>query len=70
MSDRILVTVQPVAVTREVTARMLGIALSSFERYVQSDVRMIRRGKHRLVLVSEIHRWATENAERVLEGAA
>jgi hypothetical protein len=30
----------------------------------------VRRGKLRLVPVSELERWTAENAERVLEAAA
>jgi hypothetical protein len=45
----------------------LRISLDSFERYVQPELKLIRRGKLRLVPVAELERWAGENAERVLE---
>jgi hypothetical protein len=65
MTDRVVVTVQPVAVTRMVAAQMLGMSLSSFERFVQPDVRVIRRDRLRLIPVAELEAWARENAERV-----
>lgn len=55
-----------VALTREEAAASLGMSLDSFERHVQGSVRMIRRGRMRLVPVAELERWADEQAERVL----
>lgn len=62
-------TVPPrIALTREEAARSLGVSLDSFERYVQPDLKLIRRGRLRLVPVAEIERWVAENAERTLPG--
>jgi hypothetical protein len=56
-----------VALTREEAATSLGMgSVDSFERYVQPHVRMIRRGRLRLVPVTELQRWVEDNAERVL----
>ena len=44
----------------------MGMSVDSFERHVQPDLRLIRRGKLRLVPVSELERWADRAAERVL----
>ena len=55
-----------IALTREEAAAALGIGLDSFERYVQSHVRLIRWGRLRLVPVSELQRFADEAAEKVL----
>jgi len=41
----------------------LGISIDSFERHVQPDVRLIRRGRLRLVPLCELERWAAEQAE-------
>ena len=43
----------------------LGMSLDSFERHVQPELRLIRRGKLRLVPLAELERWANENAESV-----
>jgi hypothetical protein len=43
------------------------MSLDSFERYVQPYVRLVRRGRMRLVPVKELERWAAENAEWTIE---
>jgi hypothetical protein len=61
------VNVPRIALTREEAAHALGMgSVDSFERYVQPHVRMIRRGRLRLVPVSELERWCEDNAERTL----
>ena len=57
------------ALTRAEAAASLGMSLRSFERHVQPHVRLIRRDKLRLVPVSELERWLSENSERVLDAA-
>jgi hypothetical protein len=52
------------ALPRVEAAAALGMSLDSFERYVQAEVRLVRRGRMRLVPVSELRRWLSENAER------
>ncbi|MEA2496364.1 MAG: hypothetical protein QOJ29_4275, partial [Thermoleophilaceae bacterium] len=54
------------ALTREEAARSLGMSLDSFERYVQPELKLIRKGKLRLVPVAELERWVEDNAEPVL----
>lgn len=54
------------AVTRAEAARALGVSINSFERHVQPELRIVRRGKLRLIPVSEIERWLDENAEWTL----
>lgn len=65
MSDSLTVAPIPrVALDRTEAAAALGISLDSFERHVQPDLRLIRRGRLRLVPVAELERWAGEQAER------
>ncbi len=52
-----------VALSRQEVALSLGMSLDSFERHVQPELRLIRRGKLRLVPVAELERWANESAE-------
>ena len=44
----------------------LGMCLDSFERFAQPEVRLIRKGRLRLVPVTELQQWAEQNAERTL----
>lgn len=52
------------ALTREEAAASLGMSLDSFERYVQSEVRLVRRGRLRLVPVRDLAEWVERSAER------
>jgi hypothetical protein len=65
MSDY-LVTVRPVALTKPQAAAALGVSVDSFERHIQSDLKVIRRGRLRLFPVAELERWANAHAERTL----
>jgi len=69
MSADVVVSTMPVprvALTRIEAAAALGIGIDSFDRHVAADVRMIRRGRLRMIPVSELERWATEQAERTI----
>jgi hypothetical protein len=52
-----------VALSRQEAAASLGMSLDSFGRHVQPELKLIRRGKLRLIPVVELERWAIENAE-------
>jgi len=55
-----------VCLSREEAAASLGISLDSFERYVQADLRLIRRGRMVLIDVAELRAWAADAGERTL----
>ena len=55
------------ALSKREAAAALGISINSFERHVQPDLRLVRRGKLRLFPVEELERWLRENAELTLE---
>jgi excisionase family DNA binding protein len=55
-------TLPRLALTRSEAARSLGMSLDSFERHVQTQIRLVRRGKLRLVPVAELERWLEANA--------
>lgn len=55
------------ALSRPEAAAALGISLDSFERYVQPELKLVRRGRLRLVAVRELERWLDSNGARVLE---
>ena len=66
MNDR-SPTVPRLALTRCEAAAALGLSLDSFERHVQRDLKLVRRGRLRIVPVSELQRWVSENAEPTIE---
>lgn len=56
------------ALTRTEAAAALGMSVDSFERFVQPDVKLVRRGRLRLVPTTELERWVERNASATLEG--
>jgi hypothetical protein len=54
------------ALTRPEAAAAIGISLDSFERYVQPELRLVRRGRLRLVPVAELERWLDREAALTL----
>jgi hypothetical protein len=64
------VVIAPITLSKSQAAGALGMSVDSFDRYVGPHVRCVRRGRLRLYPVSELHRWADENAERLLAGAS
>lgn len=61
---------RPIALTKPQAAAALGVSVDSFERHIQPDLKVIRKGRLRLFAVAELERWAADNAQRTLEGAA
>jgi hypothetical protein len=56
-----------IALDRQEAAESIGMSLTSFETYVQPHVKLIRKGSKRLIPVSELERWVSENAQRTLD---
>jgi hypothetical protein len=55
-----------VALTLDEAAASIGMSRDSLERHVLPELRVIRRGKLRLVSVDELEPWATASAETIL----
>lgn len=65
-ASKVVIQVEPICVTREQAAQMLGVGLTAFDEYVKPDLALVRSvGSKVLVPVSELRRWAERNAERV-----
>jgi hypothetical protein len=64
VSEHTVAPIPRLALTREEAAAALGMSLDSFERHVQPTLRLVRRGRMRLVPIDELRRWLSENAER------
>lgn len=66
MSER---PIPRITLTASEAADALGMSVDSLERFVLPEVRVIRRGRLRLLPVAELERWAEAHAERTLEAA-
>lgn len=63
---KLAVSIPRIALTPAEAAAAIGVGPDFFDANVAPDLRLIRRGRKRLVPVSELERWTAENAERVL----
>ena len=51
-------------------AAALGVSVRFFEQQVQPELRVVRRGRRRLIPVRELERWIEREAARALEGCS
>jgi hypothetical protein len=64
MTKKLAISVPRIALTPAEAAAAIGVGPDFF------DANVARRGRKRLVPVSELERWTAENAGRVLEELA
>jgi hypothetical protein len=62
----VVISLSPVAVSRETAAAALGMGLTMFSERVQPELRVIRVGAKVLIPTSELQRWVEANADKVL----
>lgn len=55
------------ALTKAESAEALAMSTDSFERYVQDDVKLVRKGRLVLVDVRELERWLERNGAKTLD---
>ena len=68
MAKKMPTSVPRIALTPPEAAAALGVGPDFFDANVAPELRVIRRGRKRLVPVSELERWTAENAEQTLGG--
>jgi excisionase family DNA binding protein len=51
------------ALNKQEAAQALGVSLTFFEAEIAHELRMVRRGRRRLVPVAELQRWLQEHAD-------
>jgi excisionase family DNA binding protein len=63
--------VQPlarIALSKAEASAALGVSVDFFDEHVAHELRMVRRGRKRLIPVRELERWVDEQAD--LAGSA
>ena len=64
MAEAVRARVVPrVALTPAEAAEAIGCSAEFFREHIDRELRWIRRGRKRFVLVVELQRWAHENTE-------
>jgi hypothetical protein len=64
MAKKLATTVPRIALTPPEAAAAIGVGPDFFESYVAPQLRLVRRGRKRLVPVRELERWVAESASR------
>lgn len=54
------------ALTVNESCEALGVGHDFFSEHVAPELRIVRRGKRKMIAVAELERWLDANAERVL----
>lgn len=70
MAKKLAAPIPRIALTPPEAAAAIGVGPDFFDANVAPELRMVRRGRKRLVPVSELERWMNENADRPLGGRA
>jgi excisionase family DNA binding protein len=58
-------SVPRLALTVTEAAEALGTSLDFFAKHVAPDLHVVRRGRKKLISITELQRWLDENAEQV-----
>jgi hypothetical protein len=66
MAKKLSTSIPRIALTPPEAAAAIGVGPDFFDANVAPELRLIRRGRKRLVPVSELERWTAENASRAL----
>lgn len=66
VAKKLPASIPRIALTPPEAAAAIGVGPDFFDQNVAPELRMVRRGRKRLVPVVELERWMAENAERVL----
>jgi excisionase family DNA binding protein len=54
------------ALSKVEAAEALGVSVDYLEGHVMHELRVVRRGRRRLIPIGELERWLDENATRAL----
>jgi excisionase family DNA binding protein len=61
-------TLPRLALSKAEAAASLGVSVDFFDEHIAHELRMVRRGRRRLIPVRELERWLDEQAD--LAGSA
>ena len=63
-SSRVSPGVPRLALSKAEAAEALGVSVDFFEEHVMPEIRIVRRGRRRLIPTAELVRWLDGNAHR------
>jgi hypothetical protein len=65
-SDEPNASVGRLALSKAESAEALGVSVDFLEQHVMPELRVVRRGRRRLIPVRELERWLDQHASRAL----
>jgi hypothetical protein len=65
MSAKVDVAPPALGLTVEKACAALGIGYDFWRDHVEHEIRIVRRGKRKIVPVSELQKWLDKNAEAI-----
>jgi len=63
VAKKLAASIPRIALTPAEAAASIGVGPDYFDEHVAPYLRLIRRGRKRLVPIAELERWVAENAE-------
>jgi excisionase family DNA binding protein len=60
--------VQRLALSPDEAAASIGVSRDFLDEHIAPELRWVRRGRRKLVSLSELERWLEKSAARTLEG--
>jgi excisionase family DNA binding protein len=60
-------TVPRLALTVTEACQSLGVSWDTWHEAIESDIRLVRLGRRKMIPVHELERWLDRHAERVIE---
>jgi hypothetical protein len=70
MAKKLPTLIPRIALTPAEAAAAIGVGPDFFDANVAPELRLVRRGRKRLVPVSELERWTADNASPIFRETA
>jgi excisionase family DNA binding protein len=67
MAEAELAPLPRLALSVQEAAEALGVSEDFWLKYIADEVRIVRRGRRKIIPVTELQRWLDENGQRLHE---
>ncbi len=67
-SEIAVAAVPRLALTVEEACAALGVSWDFWSEHIAPEVRIVRRGRRKLIAVTKLEHWLSESSDRLLDG--